>query len=74
MAVIKQRHVGVNLIANHDEVVFITEVGKVLQRGFRPCLTRWIVRVAQHKDLALLVAYGFKVVEIHLVIAVGIAF
>ena len=74
MPIAKQGHVGVYLIANHKDVALVTEVGQAVQRFLRPCLPCRIVGVAQHKYLALLVANGLKVVEVHFVIAFGIAF
>lgn len=66
----KERHVSVNLVRDHQDVMLIAEVRQSLQGRLVPGDATRIVRIAEHEHLALLIAHLFEVIEVHLIIAV----
>ena len=67
MLVSEEGKIRVNLVTDDDEMVVIAEVGKPLQRFFRPANTTWIMRIAEDEDTALIIADALQTVEIHIV-------
>ena len=66
----EEGHVGMDLIGDHQEMMLVAKISQSLQRCPVPSDSSWIVGIAEHKHLALLVVNLFEVVEVHLVIAV----